>query len=423
MAELLGFTGITLVVLLTLFLALRWPMASRILIVALVVRVAAILFGYFVAPLPDSGADARTFERVAWEWSHGGFLETLGHFPGPDAYLISWILAVLYSITDRSILMAQSLSLLFGMGTVFVGWMLVKNLWGDSVAAKAGWVLAMFPTLILYSALILREAYICFFLVVALYGVVSWVRIGGIKHIVVATIGFLGATSFHGAMILGLIVFIIIIGVSSLKKIVINLSRFRINFLSFFMVLLATFGLSLFFSGGIKVQYLGSFDRMIDLESFVSRASIYSREKYGEPSAAYPQWTVPNSPAEILYKGPIRLTYFIFAPFPWDVRSASHLIGFFDGLLYMALVFLIWRNRKAIWADRAARTIVLILAVYLLVFGLAIGNFGTGIRHRAKFVVGLILLAAPLLPKLVLFKKRNCSIALLRSIKQQSPGI
>jgi len=70
------------------------------------------------------------------------------------------------------------------------------------------------------------------------------------------------------------------------------------------------------------------------------------------------------------------------------------------------LVF-IWRNRKSIWADRASRTIVLILGAYLVVFGLAIGNFGTGIRHRAKFVAALIVLAAPLIPRLLLFGRKS----------------
>jgi hypothetical protein len=31
-----------------------------------------------------------------------------------------------------------------------------------------------------------------------------------------------------------------------------------------------------------------------------------------------------------------------------------------------------------------------------------IGNFGTGIRHCTKFVAALIILAAPLIPRLVL---------------------
>ena len=138
MAELLGFTGIALVSLLTLCLALRWPMVGRVLMVALAVRVAVILFGYFVAPLPYSSADARSFERAAWEWAQGGFVEALGHFTGPHSDFISWILAVLYSVSDRSLLMAQSVSVLFGMGTVFMGWLLARKLWGDRVAAKAG---------------------------------------------------------------------------------------------------------------------------------------------------------------------------------------------------------------------------------------------------------------------------------------------
>jgi hypothetical protein len=73
----------------------------------------------------------------------------------------------------------------------------------------------------------------------------------------------------------------------------------------------------------------------------------------------------------------------------------------------MELAFLIWRNRKSIWSDRATRAVLLILFAYLFVFGLVVGNFGTGIRHRAKFVAGLIVSAAPLLPKLIIFKKKK----------------
>jgi len=47
---------------------------------------------------------------------------------------------------------------------------------------------------------------------------------------------------------------------------------------------------------------------------------------------------------------------------------------------------------------------LILLLSYLFVFGIGVGNFGTGIRHRSKFVVMFILLAAPLLKKIV-FKK------------------
>ena len=40
------------------------------------------------------------------------------------------------------------------------------------------------------------------------------------------------------------------------------------------------------------------------------------------------------------------------------------------------------------------------------VHGIGVGNFGTGIRHRSKFAVIFILLAAPLLKKII-FKKKD----------------
>ena len=76
-----------------------------------------------------------------------------------------------------------------------------------------------------------------------------------------------------------------------------------------------------------------------------------------------------------------------------------------DSFIHIFLIYLIFQNRKAIWADPALRIIFLILLAYLLVYGVAVGNFGTGIRHRAKFVFIFILLAAPLLPKFTFYRK------------------
>ena len=47
------------------------------------------------------------------------------------------------------------------------------------------------------------------------------------------------------------------------------------------------------------------------------------------------------------------------------------------------------------------------MTCYIFVFGIGVGNFGTGIRHRSKFVVLFILLAAPLLKKVILSKNQK----------------
>ena len=123
--------------------------------------------------------------------------------------------------------------------------------------------------------------------------------------------------------------------------------------------------------------------------------------------AAYPKWMEINKPVEFIYKTPIRATYFLFSPLPWDIKKIIHLIGMIDGFFYMFIIFLIFRNRKTIFKDPGLRNIAIILVFYFLVFGIGVGNFRSGLRHRAKFLIGLVLLAAPWLPKIVLFKKKS----------------
>ena len=47
------------------------------------------------------------------------------------------------------------------------------------------------------------------------------------------------------------------------------------------------------------------------------------------------------------------------------------------------------------------------IVVAVLMFGVAVGNFGTGLRHRAKFVAMALILIAPQLPRLVVRWKRR----------------
>jgi len=219
----------------------------------------------------------------------------------------------------------------------------------------------------------------------------------GFAPFFLSVFGFVGATFFHGAMIIGLLTFTGIILWRSFKRSLSGLMRSKVCWGSMGLTLLALMPVGGFLIGAISVPYLGDFSQVSDQERIVTRISHYTRST---DLAAYPEWTVPLSPDELFYKGPIRVVYFLFAPFPWDIRSAFQLIGLLDSLLFIVILFFMWRNRKTIWADPAGRLLLLILIAYLFVFGLAVGNFGTGIRHRAKFLVIFIALVAPLLPRI-----------------------
>ena len=166
MSDLLGFISIALVFMLTFFAGSLRPNISKILFVALIIRVLVMLIGHYLVTLPDSTADAMSFEREAWSIAQGGFFNVIDNYIGPDPKFISWLIAIPYSLFGRSILMAQSMSLFFGIGCVFLGWEVAKIIWGKQTANKVGWVIALFPSLILYSVLVMRETYIVFFLIV-----------------------------------------------------------------------------------------------------------------------------------------------------------------------------------------------------------------------------------------------------------------
>ena len=352
--------------------------------------------------LPDGDMDAKNYEQLAWEFSQDGFYNNFNNYSGPGAYFISFMLSIPYSLFGRSILLAQSLSILFGIGSILLGWLLAKKIWNNSTAIKVAWSIALFPSLISYSVLIMREVYISFFLLLAMYSIVEWVRFNNNKSMFFIFIGFIGATFFHGASIVGLFVFLFIITLNSFKKTFKLLLKLRINLRILAIIIFSSSLLGLFFTNKISLPYIQTFG--------VSSSPIFLKETINlkvKGSAAYPEWTKIESKIELFYKIPIRSVYFLFSPFIWDIKRLSHFVGWLDSCLYMILVYLILCNRKAIWKDPALRIISIILLVYFLVYGVGVGNFGSAIRHRSKFTIELILLAAPLIPRLIFLNKKK----------------
>ncbi len=154
-------------------------------------------------------------------------------------------------------------------------------------------------------------------------------------------------------------------------------------------------------SNKINIPYI-DFLKNLDEEELI--ININSKVR-GE--AAYPEWTKINSKSELIYKIPIRTIYFLFSPFPWKITKVEHTIGVLDAFLYTVLAYLIFLNRRTILKDPTLRTLLIIALFYCATFGLGVGNFGTAIRHRSKLVILLILLAAPLIPKLKFFIKKE----------------
>lgn len=402
--ELLGFTSILIIIFLTYIAILRWPSISKILLVALVVRVLLVLGGHhhYLFELPDYEGDSEDFETSAWILAQGGISYVWNYLDLPDPHAYIWFIGLIYALIDRSIMMIQAISILFGLGSVVLGWKISKIIWNTRTADKVGWMIALFPSLVLYSVLVMREVYMVFFLLLALYGVVAWAKTNSLKSIIIALIGFFGGAFFHGAIFVGAITFLTIVGLSSFIKFYKSVLKNRLNLKTVFMILLISIVSQFYLTNKFEVSYLGSFEESSRIDNLLDLTEINTRG-----TASWPKWTIISSPVEMIYKIPVRSIYFIFGPFPWDIKKPSHLIIMLDAFLYIYLSYLILKNIKVIWRDPALRIILIILVSYVLVFSIGVGNFGTGVRHRSKFVIMFILLAAPLLKRFIFFTKKD----------------
>jgi 4-amino-4-deoxy-L-arabinose transferase-like glycosyltransferase len=416
----MGPISILIVILVIFFCGKRFPDAAPILYVALFVRIFVIILGNYFIVLPDTTGDAYWFELQAYQWSALGFPNILFSFTVWDSdfqeaslnksikmggfnssFFISFILAVLYSLTERSPMMGQSISSLLGTLSVLIAFKIAKKIWGDSAAKKTGWLVALFPTLILYSALILREVYICFFLLVTINYIVNWHRTQSLKSFFLVILCFLVGMMFHGGMFVGLIVFLIIVFLEQAKLAVIRLRNklITINSLLFAVITLATVAFT--FTNDINIPKIGQINNFEVMKKNILKKNLVTNRG----GAKYPDWVIAKSASELIYKMPLRAIYFVFSPFPWEIKKTSHIIGLIDSILYVYLTYLIFLNRKAIWANPSTKTLILMLIAFVFVYGIATGNFGTGIRHRSKFAVMFIFLAAPFLPKFIFSKK------------------
>ena len=374
-----------------LFLSYKNPKISKILLIAFLARILLLLVNNYIFTLPDGSFDAVKYERYGWEWSVNDqvFFEK---FVGPSTFFYSWIIGVVYELTERSVLLIQFISVTTGIGLIYVSWLLTERLFSVKEAKIVAWIMALHPVVLMYSVLTMKEVFISFFLVYSLYHFMAWyVRpdkniSSFIKACLLATI----AMFFHGAMVTLLGMFALTyIYINSRKK---DLSRIFSALVLILLLLL----LIVFWFYDIRLPKLGTIESAIDPYRWMSEMR---HRTFG--SSSYPEFLVPKEGVDLLWTAPVRLIYFLFSPFIWDISSKTHLLGVVDGLFYMYLIFYIIKNKSRLFKIKGAKIFFIFIFIFIFIFSIGTGNSGTAIRHRAKFLPLILALFS----KTVLFSR------------------
>lgn len=402
MTEFFSLVLILIVTLIFIYIAIIKPEIRNIILAALIFRLIFIVFTNFII-FPESKGDANTYESLAAYWSEFGFSEfhkKLFEGTTDKGNFISLVITYPYLLFGRNILIPLSINLLLSLGTVILGWHLSKKIWDSATAKKVGWILAFYPPLIFYSSVVLKEVYVWFFMLLAINFMINWTKTNDLKNIFFVSISFFILSLFHGPLLLGFFVFLFIVIIRKLKEIHFHSKEIKIKIKDIFLLAIAVYIILSFLMGNINIPKLPTLNLKVYLFEIVNRSQFATR---GE--ASFPEWSMYKTNMDILYKTPVKMLLFYFSPLPWEVKKLSHILLMFDGLFYFFLIFLLIKNFKHIWRNYTLRTLFIIFIFYSLIFAIGIGNFGTGFRHRTKFLILLLLIVGGYLPK-ILFKRK-----------------
>jgi 4-amino-4-deoxy-L-arabinose transferase-like glycosyltransferase len=377
---LLGFLGLLINFLVILFLIKKNKELLYILPIALFLRIFFVLINNYVYPLPDGLVDAISFEEIGWLWNVNNQL-FYEKFLIPSTFFYSWIIGFIYNISDRSVLLIQSLSVLTGVGIVYISWKFGRLLFNESVAKKAALILSLHPVLIMYSALTMREVFITFFLLLSIYKFTEWYL--NKQTMLLSSFFFaMVAMTFHGAMFLLIPIYVLIIFLDFIRK-----KRFSFLLSTIIIVLFSITLLLILINFEVNIPKFQSIASAINPERWISE--IKHRSIGG---SAYPDYLNVTAVIDLLWAIPVRFFYFLFSPFVWDIKNFSHLFGFIDALFYIYILTSLYINRGFFLKRKVLSYILFILFSIAFVFSIGTGNFGSAVRHRAKLLPLFVIL-------------------------------
>lgn len=127
-----------------------------------------------------------------------------------------------------------------------------------------------------------------------------------------------------------------------------------------------------------------------------------------------------HSPGNIAIYAPLKIVYFLFSPFPWDVgKKKSYIIFCLDAIMVLVLFMMSLGSLKSMWKNKKPfeTIVILYLAIGILGGSLLSANVAGAQRHRTQFT---FLIYACVSRKL--FQRKQVSKQRIKLISTETPG-
>jgi len=333
--------------------------------------------------IPHSGEDTENYYKTAMEISGNPSLINSDIYGG----FYSKFLGLLFHVYGDDRIFAQFLNIIIAITAILIMIYIFKML-DISYRVQCFLVLLMafFPHSLIFSSILMRESLISITIVLSLYFFVRWYKNRERPSALLSVIFILLGASFHTAVVGILIGYLFGFifyrhGTNSFKFSVESLVPF-----SLFAVI--TTYMLVFPNVVADLPIFNKVDQV-----FNEDVGLYETVASASGGSAYLTGLEVNNMFQLLLYSPIKFIYFIGSPMPWNIGNLNELIAFvLDGVFYVLSLVIFIKNYQLI--RQRPILVILILSVMTgwFIFGLAISNAGTGLRHRFKFFYIIVII-------------------------------
>ena len=334
--------------------------------------------GYSSRFAPDERTYATSGAAMALYWSGDVLIKPL-RFGSSDQPLAYFYLNAASYFLFGSIVPLKLLNAFVGASATRYVYFLARALFGAATARRAAILFCFFPSLVLWSALNIRDVWVVFLILF-----LSWK-----SHEIVAGYSHRSLLGLFGAILL--------------------LGEFR-DYLFYVVALPPIVAMLIGRRGHLARNFLVAFVAAIGLVVLVqhgaaqgaeSRMSLEAVSKVrqdmttGADSAFYEDIDI-STPDRALRFLPIGIAYFLLSPFPWQITSFLKAFSLPEMLLIYGLVPAIIRGIHYAVTQRFRECLqpLLLMGLLTVSYALGEGNVGTLYRHRAQVITFYLMFGA-----------------------------
>ena len=365
---------------------------AQVFAAALIVRVGVGLLIYALQLQEFFGGDALTYDAVGETlrvyWTQG--MTDLDHERVLGPFLqrnwgMSYVVAGIYTLTGRNMLAVQFFNAVVGAATAPVIFLCARHIFQNLRVAKlAGFSVAFFPSLVLWSAQGLKDGPIVFLLALCM---LATFELGErFSPRATAVLVF----SLFAIMSLRFYIFYMVAAAIA-GAFLVGMKPQNTTGLARQIVVILFMGLALTYFGVLNraSQQVETFGNLQAVQR--SRADLATTA-----SSGFGQDVDVSTTSGAITAIPVGMIYLLFAPFPWQVASLRQGITLPEMVVWWGsfplLVLGIWFTLK--FRLRQALPILIFTTMLTLAYSVFQGNVGTAYRQRSQILVFYFIFVA-----------------------------